>query len=103
MAGPRRQTAKRGPSDRDLGVIHKVAVSLEKGRFNDYVDLLQDNRKLLWKGFLSGLAKGVGAVVGATIIVAVLVMLLGVLGDTLPGKFGDFFQNTSENIQTPGK
>lgn len=90
-------------SDEEWGVIHRFALALEKGRFNEYVDILQDNKKLLWKGFLNGLARGFGAVVGATLVVAIVVALLGILGAWVPGDVGDFFRNTGDKIEQPVK
>jgi hypothetical protein len=93
------------PSEPDWTLIHKIAVSLEKGRFNDYVDLLQNTRLLLWKSFVSGVGKGFGAVIGATLVVAIVVGILAMLADVLPGEAGDFFQGTSDTINpanTPG-
>lgn len=98
MAAPRTKTRSDKPTKEDWTMIHKVAVSLEKGRFNDYVDLLQNTRLLLWKSFVSGVAKGFGAVIGATLVVALVVTILTMLGDTLPGEAGDFFSNTSDTI-----
>lgn len=86
-------------SDPDWGLVYKFAIGLEKGRFSEYIELLQDTKKLLWKSFLTGLAKGFGAVVGATLVVAVLLMILGLLGKYLPGEAGAFFTKTGNTIE----
>jgi hypothetical protein len=86
-------------SEEEWSVIHRFALALEKGRFNEYVEILQNTKKLFWKSFVSGVAKGLGAVVGATIVVAILAALLGVLGKYLPGKAGDFFHDTGNKIE----
>lgn len=89
----------------DWDVIHRFALALEKGRFNDYVEVLMDTKKLAWKSLVTGVARGFGAVLGATVVVALLVALLALLGDALPGDFGDFFSDTGNTLQnvTPGE
>ena len=83
---------------RDASTIEKFATSLERGRFTDYIDQLQNTRTLIWKNFLIGLMRGFGAVIGATVVVALVVFLLGFLGNSLPGQIGDFFTDTSQQI-----
>jgi hypothetical protein len=78
--------------------VEKFAIALERGRFIDYIDQLQKTKTLLWKNFLIGLTRGFGAVIGATLVVALVVFLLGFLGDSLPGGIGDFFTDTSQQI-----
>lgn len=100
MPRPTKQT-KADRTAHEWKVIHEFALSLERGRFTEYIELLQNTRQLLWKGFLSGLAKGFGAVIGATLVVALLVALMALLGHYLPGELGNFFSNTSRTIN-PG-
>ncbi|MDP9212037.1 MAG: DUF5665 domain-containing protein [bacterium] len=99
MAAPRSRGKRKQP-DRDADVLHKFALALERGRFIEYVETLTDTKRLLWKNFLVGLARGFGAVVGATIVVALLVALLAWIGQYLPGVIGEFFRATSEQIQS---
>lgn len=91
--------AKRKPSRESADAIEKFALALERGRFVDYIQQLQSTRTLLWKNFLTGLTRGFGAIVGATLVVAIVVTILGLLGDNLPGELGEFFKNTSKQIQ----
>lgn len=87
-------------SEEEISLLHKFAIALERGHFTDYFETLQNTRQLLWKGFLTGLAKGFGAILGATVVVALVVALLSLLGDTLPGELGGFFSDTSRKIDT---
>jgi uncharacterized protein DUF5665 len=95
----KRNAAKPDLTKTQWMTLRDFALSLERGRFNDYVETLQNNRELLWKGFLSGLGKGFGAVVGATLVVALVVGLLALLGEYLPGPVGDFFEGTGKQIE----
>jgi hypothetical protein len=92
-------TKKTSLSSEDWSRLHAFAVAMEKGRFSEYISTLSNTRKLLWSNFLAGIARGLGAVIGATIIVVIIASLFAILGDTLPGKLGDFFSSTSDTIQ----
>lgn len=95
---PARKT-NRQLTEKDQRLIHQLAESLEKGHFNDYFEILQNTRRLLWKSFLQGLAKAVGAVIGATLVIALLVAILAMLGQYLPGEIGSFFTDIGKTIQ----
>lgn len=84
--------------EEDWKTIHKFAVALEKGRFNEYIELLQNPKKLFFTSVVVGVGKGFGAVLGATVVIALLVWLLSALGDALPGELGNFFSSTSDTI-----
>jgi hypothetical protein len=92
-----------GVSREELVAIHRLAEALEKGKFDAYISILQDTRKLFWKSFVAGAAKGFGAVIGATVVVAVAAALLAWIGPHLPDPAGDTVENTGEKIQQPAK
>lgn len=96
---PKPTPTKSKSTDRDLKIIHDFALTLERGRFTEYAEILTNSRRLLWKSFVAGLGRGFGAVVGATIVVALVVGLLAWLGGVLPDPFDDFFTGTSKQIQ----
>jgi hypothetical protein len=86
------------PQD-DWTAIHKFAVALEKGRFNEYIEVLQDTKKLLWKSFVSGVGKGFGAVIGATLVVALVAALLALLAGILPDPVDNTLENAGNQLQ----
>jgi len=94
-----KQTTAHKPREKDLKVIHDFALSLERGRFTEYAEILMNTRRLLWKSFVAGLGRGFGAIIGATVFIAILVAFLTWAGDALPDPIGDLFQSTSETIQ----
>ncbi len=96
-------TRRKQSSSEDLEVIHEFALSLERGRFTEYAEVLMNTKKLLWKSFVAGLGRGFGAVIGATIVVALLAGILAWAGSSLPNPFGDFFQQTGQTIQHPNQ
>ena len=93
------QITRGGVPTEDWNAIHKFAVALEKGRFNEYVEVLQDTKKLLWKSFVSGVGMGFGAVVGATVVVALVAALLAAIAGLLPDPVDNPIQNVGNQIQ----
>ncbi|MSU76014.1 hypothetical protein EXS54_00885 [Patescibacteria group bacterium] len=84
-------------------IISDFALSLERGRFTEYVEILSNSKRLLWKSFVAGLGRGFGAIIGATLVVALIAGVLAMAGKYLPDPAGDFFQQTGETIQqNPG-
>lgn len=92
-------TRRTQPTSKDLEVIHDFALSLERGRFTEYAEVLMNTKKLLWKSFVAGLGRGFGAVIGATIFVALLVGILAWAGEYAPDPIDDFFTETGRTIQ----
>ena len=90
------------PED-DWNAIHKFAVALEKGRFTEYVEVLQNTKKLLWKSFVSGVGKGFGAVIGATLVVAIVAALLAAIAGILPDPVDDPLEQTGRKIEETTK
>jgi hypothetical protein len=90
---------KKEPSSEDLKVIHEFALSLERGRFTEYAEVLMNTKKLLWKSFVAGVGRGFGAIIGATIVIAILVGILGWIGQYAPDPIDDIFKDTGQTIQ----
>ena len=93
--------SKKRSSDREI--IHDFALSLERGRFTEYVEVLTNTKRLLWKSFVAGLGRGFGAVIGATLVIAIVVGLLTWVGQYAPDPVDDFFTETGKTIQAPVK
>lgn len=97
------KTDSAGVSKEDWVAINRFAEALEKGRFDAYISILQDNKQLFWKSFIAGAAKGFGAIIGATVVVALVAALLAWIGPHLPDPAGQTVEDTSEKILQPAK
>lgn len=56
--------------------IDNISAKLEAVKINEYVLLMGNTKKLLWKNFLAGLIKGFGSAIGFTILGAIVIILL---------------------------
>ena len=56
--------------------IEELNKKVENSKINEYVLLMNDTKKLLWKNFISGVSKGIGSAVGFTILGAIILIIL---------------------------
>ncbi|MGE5395978.1 MAG: DUF5665 domain-containing protein [Chitinophagales bacterium] len=59
-----------------LDKVDRLALNTEKMRLAEYVEMLENPRRLLYMNFLMGLARGFGMAIGFTILAAAVVWLL---------------------------
>jgi hypothetical protein len=58
------------------GLVKKLSLDLEKMKLAEYVELLNNPKKLLWINFISGIARGLGTAIGFSILFALLLYFL---------------------------
>ncbi|HZX46353.1 MAG TPA: DUF5665 domain-containing protein [Clostridia bacterium] len=56
--------------------IQQLSISLEKAKIMEYVNLMEDPKRLLVLNFVAGLARGLGIAVGFSILGAVAILIL---------------------------
>lgn len=56
--------------------IQELNELIEKNKIKEYVILMGDTKKLLWKNFISGIVRGLGTGIGVTILGAVVLIVL---------------------------
>ncbi|WP_069650195.1 DUF5665 domain-containing protein [Caloranaerobacter ferrireducens] len=79
--------------------IHEIALQLEKAKIAEYVDILNNRRRLLYINFIGGLARGFGMAVGFTILGAFVIYLLQkMISWNLP-LIGDFIADLVKIVQ----
>lgn len=76
--------------------MQEISEALERVRFYEYVDQSQHPWRIVWKSFLSGIARGLGFVIGATVLIWALAWLFSRLGG-LPA-VGNFFASVAEML-----
>ena len=56
--------------------LDEIALSLEKTKITEYVDLINNRKRLLYINFIQGLARGFGMAVGFTLLGALIIYFL---------------------------
>lgn len=56
--------------------IELLSEKMEENKIKEYVTLMGDTKKLLWKNFISGVSKGIGTGIGFTILGAIVLLIL---------------------------
>ncbi|SHJ13103.1 hypothetical protein SAMN02745975_01341 [Geosporobacter subterraneus DSM 17957] len=56
--------------------LEKIATDLERMKLADYVDIINNPRKLLYTNFIGGLARGLGTAIGLTALAAMLFYIM---------------------------
>ncbi len=71
----------------------------ERMRLPEYLQYLKNPRKILWRSFLSGIARGAGTAVGFTILGAIIIIVLQRLALANLPVIGDFLADIVEIVQ----
>ncbi|KJS19151.1 MAG: membrane protein [Clostridiaceae bacterium BRH_c20a] len=57
-------------------LLKKLALDMEKMKLAEYIELLNNPKKLLWVNFIAGVARGLGTAIGFTILFAIILYFL---------------------------
>jgi len=72
---------------------------LERNRISEYVELMEDKRKLLLINFIIGLVRGFGMAIGFTILGALVIYILRMIIDLNLPLIGDFIAEIVKIVQ----
>lgn len=68
--------------------LNKLALIMERMRLSEYLELIQNPRRLIFMNFVAGVARGFGFVMGMTVLVALALFGLSKMVDLpLIGKY----------------
>lgn len=56
--------------------LEKVLIHLEKAKFEEYVEMIQNPKRIIFRNFLGGLSRGLGMAIGFTLLGAVAIIML---------------------------
>lgn len=79
--------------------IDKIALALEKTKITEYVDFINDRKRLLYVNFIQGLVRGFGMAIGFTILGALILYLLQQLIKLNIPLIGDFITEIVKIVQ----
>ncbi|MEK0313090.1 DUF5665 domain-containing protein [Cohnella sp. 56] len=81
------------------GRLDDLAVQMEKAQLKDYVNLMSRPWQLIWRNWLSGIARGIGIALGFTFFAATIVWLLQILGALNLPIIGDYIAEIVKIVQ----
>lgn len=70
--------------------IDNIALALEKTKINEYVDYINNRKRLIYINFIQGIARGFGMAIGFTLLGALFLYLLQELIKLNLPLIGDF-------------
>lgn len=79
--------------------IEQLANNLEKAKIHEYVDFVNNKKKLLYINFLGGVARGFGMAIGFTILGALAIYFLRQLISWNIPLIGDFIAEIVKIVQ----
>lgn len=79
--------------------LEELADNLEKAKINEYVEFINNKKRLLYINFLGGVARGFGMAVGFTILGALVIYILQkIISWNIP-LIGDFIADIIRIVQ----
>lgn len=78
--------------------MKELALAMEKMKFAEYVEYINDTKRMLVTNFLAGIARGLGMAIGFTILGALLLYLLRQLVVLNLPLIGDFIAQIVELV-----
>lgn len=85
--------------DREADKIRELARTLEKLKFGDYIEYLENTRRVLLTNFISGLARGLGMAIGFSILGAIVIYFLTKLANQNIPIIGSFITEIVRIVQ----
>jgi hypothetical protein len=87
-----------GPKSSLEGRVKELALAMEKMKIAEYVEYINDTKRMLVTNFLAGIARGLGMAIGFTILGALLLYLLRQLVVLNLPLIGDFIAQIVELV-----
>lgn len=79
--------------------IDELSLKLEKIGIAEYVSLMEDPKKILYRNFLVGIARGIGTAVGFTLLGAIIIYILQKMVILNLPLLGDFIAELVKIVQ----
>lgn len=79
--------------------LDRIAITLEKTKIAEYVDLINNRRRLFYINFFQGLVRGFGMAIGFTALGALFIYLLKSLIKLNLPLIGDFISEIVKIVQ----
>lgn len=88
-----------GHMDSETNKMRELARTLEKMKFGDYVEYLNNTKRMLVTNFISGLARGFGMAIGFSVLGAIALYFLTKLANQNIPIIGNFITEIVRMVQ----
>lgn len=85
--------------DQETNKLRELARTLEKMKFGDYIEYLENTKRMLVTNFISGLARGLGMAIGFSVLGAIAIYFLTKLANQNIPVIGDFITEIVRMVQ----
>jgi len=92
-------TQKRLTTREKISQLEKLADRLERMRVGDYVNNLNHTGRVIWLGFVGGVARGFGLTVGATLVIAIVFKIISMLISWNVPYLSDMMQEAKQMLE----
>lgn len=90
---------KRTKEEKKLATkLDRLTESIERLRFEEYLNFVTNRKRMVWNYFIGGLARGLGSAIGFTILGALLLYFLTSLASKNLPIISDFIQDIIDVI-----
>ena len=80
--------------------LEKLADRLERMRVGDYVNNMNRTGRIIWLGFVGGVARGFGLTVGATLVIAIVFKIITMLISWNVPYLSDMMQEAKQMLES---
>ena len=77
-----------------------LAFNLERSRFLEYIEYMQDRKRILRNSFFMGIARGLGSAIGFTLLGAILFYILQRLAQSSISILGEFVAQIVQIVES---
>ncbi len=89
---------------RRLSLIEKtlqsITYKLERSHFNDYIEYVSNEKRIIKRAFFIGMLKGLGTAIGFSLIGAIIIYILNLLARSNLPYIADFISEIIEIIES---
>ncbi|MBP5344212.1 MAG: hypothetical protein J6Y85_03980 [Alphaproteobacteria bacterium] len=82
-----------------ISQLEKLADRLERMRVGDYVNNMNRTGRVIWLGFVGGVARGFGLTVGATLVIAIVFKIISMLISWNVPYLSDMMQEAKQMLE----
>lgn len=80
-------------------MLNALTVKLESTNFMNYIEYINNGKKVIWRSFVMGLARGLGAAVGFSLLGAAAIYVLQLVSESNLPYIADFIGRIIEIIE----